>query len=359
MLGTLLVPLDGSPAAEAALPVALKLARSSGAEVVLVRATLALARGGSPDPAALAAAVADAETYLDLQAARIAAAGVPVRTAAPYGPAAECIVDNAQLQAADLIVMSAHGASNTTRWGHGGVAEKVVEGAEVPVMLLPATPAFDEGLYVLVPLDGSRLAESVLPWVPVLGAALRWRPLLLAVVKAASPGRGHASEPTMMAREAQEYLDGVGSSLGVREVVRTEICAGDPAARILERMQQRDIGLTVLCSHGRTGVGRWAQGSVTDKVLHHSATPILLKRAPGTTSSGTAIDEAPACHNCGRRVFAAGVDVGDACARCGYPLRSCANCQHFDGVVCVMGNPWSRPVEVATHCPDFVIRRRS
>ena len=136
-LKTILVPLDGSTVAEAALAPAVALARKAGAKLVLVRAaevrTLPL---GDPieDQTEV---MREAQEYLATARARVMAAGaLDVEFSVWYGPAVEAIVEAARFRAADLIVMSSHGRSGVARLVMGSVTERVLRGTSVPILVI-------------------------------------------------------------------------------------------------------------------------------------------------------------------------------------------------------------------------------
>jgi nucleotide-binding universal stress UspA family protein len=138
---TILIPLDGSEMAEAALADARQL---SGPEstLVLVRAASALALPGTEMMDAQIYAVQEAEAYLDDLKTKLEAEGVRgVDVHVWYGPAAAAIVDGARLYGADLIVMSTHGRSGFGRVVFGSVAESVLRGTTVPILLVRPSDA--------------------------------------------------------------------------------------------------------------------------------------------------------------------------------------------------------------------------
>ncbi|MCS6847468.1 MAG: universal stress protein [Anaerolineae bacterium] len=150
----ILVPLDGSRFAEGALPYAKMLAEYSGGQIELLRiAVHPSSYVYVNDPATLASLYdsdrAHCEEYLQKVAAGLqASTSLTVTTAVLEGPVADAILDRAEETNADLIVMSTHGRSGMERWLLGSVAEKVVRGAKIPVMLVrpkqtgtPAAPA--------------------------------------------------------------------------------------------------------------------------------------------------------------------------------------------------------------------------
>jgi nucleotide-binding universal stress UspA family protein len=136
-LGTILVPLDGSVLAEAALPKALELAELSGARVLLLRAAEAQTLPGVDPTEAQVKVVGEAEAYLAQVQTRLTRQGrVTVETAVWYGPAALAIVEAARIRKVDQIVMTTHGRSGLGRLLLGSVAESVLRGIATPLLLL-------------------------------------------------------------------------------------------------------------------------------------------------------------------------------------------------------------------------------
>lgn len=136
-LGKILVPLDGSTLAEAALPKAVELAKDSGAKVELLRAVEAHTIPGVDPTQAQIKVVEEGEAYLADVAARLKAEGVKnVEASVWYGPAAYAIVEAARLHKADLIAMATHGRSGLGRLILGSVAESVLRGTTTPILLV-------------------------------------------------------------------------------------------------------------------------------------------------------------------------------------------------------------------------------
>jgi len=134
---TILVPLDGSIVAEAALTPAVDLAREAGAKLVLLRAAQAHTLPMADPIVAQVDVMREAQEYLGAARARVTAAGVrDVEISAWYGPAVEAIVEAARYRHADLIVMSSHGRSGVSRLVLGSVAESVLRATAVPILLI-------------------------------------------------------------------------------------------------------------------------------------------------------------------------------------------------------------------------------
>lgn len=138
----MLVPLDGSALAEAAIDAALDLGGSPASTLILLRAAEAHTLPGADPTDEQVAVVREAETYLAAVAERLAKRGVKdVETGVWYGPAATAIIEAAKLKKADLIVMSTHGRSGLGRLIVGSVAESVLRGTTTPLCIVRAPGA--------------------------------------------------------------------------------------------------------------------------------------------------------------------------------------------------------------------------
>ena len=189
MLKNILVPLDGSPLSESALPYAEALAKRTGASLAFLRAAHKPVAPLGDVATDTQRAVMDAEGYLDVLSGQLAKRGFEVQTGVPFGGSAtDWIIQEIDLRKVDLIVMATHDRIGPDRWVHGSVAEAVVHRAAIPVMLVRDGPdqspaqAWDESQPVLIlPLDGSELAEAALPTVKELVQTLGARVVLLGV----------------------------------------------------------------------------------------------------------------------------------------------------------------------------------
>ena len=303
MASQILVPLDGSPLAEQALSCAVTLGRGLAAELVLLRAVSVpsdarkyLDGAARKEGDLMERLDAEADEYLHEVADRVRLAGLTVRPVVQHGPAAEAIVDYAEQMDIWQIVMATHGYSGTKRWTHGSVAERVLQAASVPVLMVRAKEEDAEdsqqlmlGRRILVPLDGSEMAEQVLSPVTSVAQAVGAEVFLFQVAvdhQLASMYRGDwyylpaEGELEEEEREAQAYLERVADSLreeGIQVFTGTQI--GLVAESIIEYAETNEIDLMAMCTHGRTGLARWALGSVADRLLRAGGVPILLVRA--------------------------------------------------------------------------------
>jgi nucleotide-binding universal stress UspA family protein len=289
MLQTILVPLDGSPLAERALPYATTLARRSGSRVVLVEAVQAHPLPGADPGDAQAELTGRAEENLRGTASRLAADGVTAEPHVYDDDPVHAILDLAERQCADLIVMATHGRGGFGRMLYGSVADQVLRHATIPVLLVPsivdhAWPT-DRPLRLLVPLDGSKLAEESLQSVELLAEAFEARPTLLRVVEPPTYplyGDGYAyvpfDEDTELA-DARQYLnDQVGRLCQRGRQAEVSVAVGPPARIIAETARARGADVIVMSTHGHSGLSRLILGSVATSILRQTTVPLLLAR---------------------------------------------------------------------------------
>ena len=136
--------------------------------------------------------------------------------------------------------------------------------------------------HLLVPLDGSGLAETVLPYVRAFAHAGTDRPrvTLLHLVERGAPGTVHGARHLTTVTEAEAYLAETAATLRADGVtVDTHLDTnerGDTAGRIVDHVAEMDADLVVLCAHGRSGLGRWLFGSIAQKVLAVGVAPVLM-----------------------------------------------------------------------------------
>lgn len=290
---TILVPLDGSPFGEQALPFAAGAALRTGAVLQLVHVHRSdTVETITPDPRWDEAFRRQQEEYLAAVAREVSRRhGVEARTEVVTGTPVYTLVQWTEKPGADLVVMTTHGRSGISRLWLGSVADGMVRGAKIPVLLIrpdeddsPDRPAA-EFREVLVPLDGSRLSEQVLERVLALTGVQDVRYTLLHIVAPALrlDGKGlhvdEAREAELEARAA-EQLAATARRLHERgPEVRYEVVAHPvPPQYIVEYAEEHSIELIAMTTHGRGGLSRLILGSVADKVLRASPVPLLLYR---------------------------------------------------------------------------------
>jgi nucleotide-binding universal stress UspA family protein len=134
---------------------------------------------------------------------------------------------------------------------------------------------------ILVPLDGSKLAENILPEVEELALLLKAKLNLICVSKATVfPGADPTDAQVRVVNEAHNYLENLKKQLPAARIdIEIYTPYGNPAVKILEVSRRHDIDLIAMSTHGRSGIGRWLLGSVAEKVVRHSEIPVLLLRS--------------------------------------------------------------------------------
>lgn len=318
MFQKILVPLDGSPRAERAIPVAARLTTASGGTVVFLQVA-GLPSVFMPYPTAdpwtiqsiIDADEASAKDYLENMARSDRLAGVKVETEVIVGTAATSILSVAEAGHFDLIIMCSHGYSGMKRWLLGSVAEHVARHAPIPLLLLreggPALvgppPQAEGPLRALIPLDGSARAEAAMqPAARLIRALASPGPALLhltRVIPQLEPKESGRRKWEPLLHEAKRYLSATAEHLReefVEDSLSTSkfaitwsvICDDDIAAGILRVAETGEaterVGISgasdiiAIATHGYSGIQRWAMGSITERVLHASQLPILIVR---------------------------------------------------------------------------------
>lgn len=303
MYHSILVPLDGSEFGEHALPLALGLAKRTQAELHLVHVHTAV---GVPDFEALTpyrfegvgeydddSEVAGEENrYLESVAERLAETGVSTTTALISGPPTAALLAHCRSWRPDLFVMATHARGPLDRARFGSIADPLVRRSRVPVLLVrgdegPTAIADDwPGIgRVLVPLDGSALAEEVLPYAVGLAHLLDAELVLMrCLTPSVNPAVALAGTSSTLAAEraseAELYLADLADELaagGMPASLRLED-GTDAADAIVSVAAERPDTLIAMATHGRSGFTRMMLGSVADRVVRAAHGPVLLRR---------------------------------------------------------------------------------
>ena len=286
MYTKILVPLDGSQLAEQIFPYALAFAEAFKAPIELLKVN-------DPDVMIAYSPPLQGEAYLRQISDRYLAAPARVILSAELGKPAQVIVDRAGERGA-LIAMATHGLSGLRRWLLGSVASKVVQTAANPVLLVRPVEGFDTTTQVklntvVVPLDGSGLAEKILPHVVELAQKMNLEVCLVRAYVASAPSYVLADGSHLydfdrvqqqLRDEVEEYLKGKTQELQAEGLSRVSsiVLSGDAAGAIIDLARTTPHSLIAISTHGRSGLSRWVLGSVTEKVVHHSGDPVLIIR---------------------------------------------------------------------------------
>lgn len=283
----ILVPLDGSDLAAKALPVAESMCRQLSAQLDLVsvlQPTVLPFVGGEPYiPGEVyvridAERTQDAQKYLETATLAARDHGVPTQTHLERGDVASKLIDVARELQSALILMTTHGRTGLARFTLGSVADRVVRGGAAPVLLIRSFPplAHEQDLsHALIPLDGSSLAEAPLfSVVPLLVGTLLRTATLMRVVDPRDGEEGRQLAENYLSAVRQRLLDQLGDcDCTVSVLVRR---SKNPADSIVEVSQDGACDLVIMATHGEAGIGRWAFGGATDRVLRDGKTPLLL-----------------------------------------------------------------------------------
>lgn len=297
----MLVPLDGSELAETVFVYAKEIARRLGIDIILLHVCAPEDAEQLPMRRAYIERSVEtmrrqAEELLKKSGPQAGGKAINVRGEVATGYPAEEIIRYAEANDADLILMATHGRSGVKRWTMGSVADKVLRASKVPVWLvragLPAEVVYDllPTRRILVPLDGSELAESVLPHVEAVARQRGAEVVEVLLVGVCEPMLLPSYYPVALPlswddhiarcrRETGEYLQKIAKRLqneGLK--VSFEVLVGKPADAIVDYVSKNPINLIIMSTHGRSGLGRWVFGSVAERILLGVTIPILLIR---------------------------------------------------------------------------------
>jgi nucleotide-binding universal stress UspA family protein len=291
----ILIPLDGSENSEAVIPFAAEIARQSGGELVFVTAVQQV---GVWD-ATMSLQVLDRETqvateYLEDRSKKAIEAGAKVTTKIARGDAAESVLAAADETGADLLAITTHGRSGITRWLFGSVATHIIEHAKVPVLVLRPREGEDKGApgpvvkKILVPLDGSEVAQSILPVVEGFAKTMGASVVLFTAVAplAAYPGFETSGAAAIgevvqgLQEQAEQTMARIAKEVQARGIETSYVVALETAVEgTVRAADDLNVDLIAIATHGRGGVERIVLGSVADGVIRRSAdVPVLVVR---------------------------------------------------------------------------------
>ncbi|MDQ2884636.1 MAG: universal stress protein [Chloroflexota bacterium] len=315
MFERILVPLDGSPRAEQALPVAARIARASGGSIHLLQVFSLMIEydGGLAPVSYVTEQSVDAELtqgtdYLRTVAASLQLSGIQTTIEVVFGLPAQYILAAAATRKVDLIVMCSHGRTGFARWALGSVAHTLAHESTVPTLILRESEPTSllsstdnmRPLCALVPLDGSELSEAALApaahLVTALAAPAQGALHLAQIVTLAPAEEGFVieiNEETL--QRTRTYLAQVAerlqttmkdSKLFITSSVELEKDVSSALAHLAEHGSARketggidSCDLIAISTHGRGGMERWVIGSVTDRLLTSTKLPMLIVRA--------------------------------------------------------------------------------
>ncbi len=296
MYKRILVPLDGSLTGDRVLPYVRNLGRKLDAKVKLFRVFDERSEFSYPEPFLFQDRYGeDATLYrnevmtslgmtkTNLESAGVAAQAVMHEPDHPEidmtdpdhdcGTPAQHIVAESKKVPDTLIVLSTHGRAGLGRWVMGSVTDKVLHSVKTPMLIIRTedNDAFLDGTmgHIIVPLDGSKLAETILPHAVALAKGLNATLCLVRVTA--------GDNLSLEARNDLKWLADRAREEGVAEV-ESKVLYGLPARAIVELTHKYPDSLVAMTTHGRSGMNRWLMGSVADKVVREAAGPVLVLR---------------------------------------------------------------------------------
>ncbi len=298
------VPLDGSELSEKAIAPACELARRFEAPVFLVTVPEIVepAFAAYPDFEARLAGMmpaedldamregvrAEAAEYLEQRARVFASAGVRVEREVGEGRPAEAIVASLRRHPNALLVMATHGRRGLSRWAFGSVADSVLQTIERAALLVPAAAdhVAAEPRRVLVPLDGTSDAESILPAVAALAERFGAHVELVHVMPDFSDFVRAGMESLVEIEGRYErwlrgYMDGIREQLaeGGFDVSTRELSGPDVADALLAQSARDDVDLLAMTTGVHGEAVRGGTSGVVARILRNTRTPVLLKRS--------------------------------------------------------------------------------
>ncbi|MFQ5960094.1 MAG: universal stress protein [Candidatus Methylomirabilales bacterium] len=304
MYRRILVPLDGSELAEQVLPYVRILGKSLPARIELLRVFEPVSPSLA-DPAhglylhrIITSVRTQMQDYLDSVAASLRKDGLTVSTIVHEGNPAPSIVQESETVPDTMVAMCTHGRSGITRWVLGSTTDKVLHATSHPILIVRVRHQQGDRAKVklrslLVPLDGSTIAEQALPHAVALATALGLNIILLKVTQSAEeyplPASDFAGYPLARIEglieqrdaEAQEYLETVCERLREQGLASVEgrVVHGHPGGTIIDLSREIPHCMVAMTTHGVSGIDRWIRGSVADRVVRHSTDPVLVIRA--------------------------------------------------------------------------------
>lgn len=295
MFKHILVPLDGSPLAEAALPAAVYLSVRLGATVTLLHI---IEKNAPPEIHGQRhlTGTEEASAYLQEIARREFPEGIAVKThvhRVEVSDVARSIVDHTDELEPDLIIMCTHGSGGFRDMLVGSIAQQVIAIGKTPVLLIqPVDSAARQPVEfksILLAMDGHEEHEKGLEVVADLARRLNARLHLLTVIetlgtlsaKEAATGRLLPTATRAMLEIAEDdacaHLQTHADAWEAQNIgVTTEVLRGDPATQITSEAAKDGDDLIVLGTHGRSGASAFWSGSVAPKVLGMTHIPLLI-----------------------------------------------------------------------------------
>lgn len=264
MMKRVLVPLDGSPLAEAVLDPVVQLVKATQGSILLFHAVTPAEWFGMSAEEIVNRERKHSAGYLARLAERLGQQGIGIEERIVTGEPSRAIATTAGKEQVDLIAMSTHGRSGVREWALGSVAERVLRSTLIPVLAFRGKPVGRFTIRrILVPLDGSETALEVLDPACELADSMKAEVFLIHVGK-------HLPDTVERAMRSVERR---------RLVHKTLLRHGDPMKVILETLQEQDCDLIAMTPTGASQRDRIFFGSVAEEILKKVERPVLIVRS--------------------------------------------------------------------------------
>jgi nucleotide-binding universal stress UspA family protein len=306
MYDRILVPLDGSGLAEQVLLFVTRISLGMGIPIHLIQVVHTVPEDmADPVHGLYRSSITDGmhdEAIDYLNSIKRKTAGAEITCEALEGNVSSIIIEEAAKTPGSLVAMSTHGRSGVARWLLGSVTDNVLRHTKNPMLIdhghREGEPESDTNLStIIIPMDGSPMAEEVIPHVAALANALDLEVTLLHASATAEEfgsitgfrrldgvSGGYFQNFEDMARDARnqaiDYLNGMEDKLRKQGVttIESRIERGPAADVIVDAALDTPDNLVAMTTHGRSGPARWTLGSVADRVVRHSGEPVLVVR---------------------------------------------------------------------------------
>ncbi len=306
----LLVPLDGSNLAEDVFPYAREIAGRMDLDLVFLNVCNPFEKELLPMRQSYVDKMADMVWHQIREIRTVTGTLISIKTREALakvviGDPGEEILRYAGENPIGIILMATHGASGVRRWAIGSVAYKVLHASQIPVLLIrsgiPEETVYDQWPQrtILVPLDGSRLAESALPLAEQLAKERDIQNTRIVLVNVCKPDllpqgsyymnpdyppttplqyEDYVKQETAKTKDAsRQYLERITQKIKLEGIkIKTEVLAGDAAEEIIKYANSHPFQVIVMTSHGHSGFKHLVLGSVAEKVVLETHTPVLI-----------------------------------------------------------------------------------
>lgn len=297
MFEHILLPLDGSTLAEGVLPHAVAMTRAFHSQLTLLRVVQlqeGLDQQSVVNPMDWQMRKSEAEAYLRSVKNRLEKEGIKSKSVVLEGQPSRQIIHFAHNESVNLVILSSHGESGISEWNINSVVQKVLLRAFMPVMIIRAYREASEDLTdltyqrLLLPLDGSKRAECVLPLAQSIASAHGSTVFLAHIVEQLRLPRQtplSVNDQALIARiekinteETKRYFETLSQQFPDDKVERIIESSQKPNVALHMIADREEIDLVILSAHGFSGDNRWPYGDIALNFIAYGTTPLLINQ---------------------------------------------------------------------------------